>query len=92
MALFDLPNAKDQPDHGIKFLRAGAVAINFMSWSRMHPIVGQIFLYDLWVINIYRLPGFLQPIGQVIKSRGRKITSKHRSMGIDTAKKIFEAG
>ena len=40
---FDLPNAKDQPDHGIKFLRAGAVAINFMSWSRMHPIVGQTF-------------------------------------------------
>ena len=39
----NLPNAKDQPDHGIKFLRAGVVAINFMSWSRMHPFVGQLF-------------------------------------------------
>ena len=41
--MFFLPNAKDQPDHGIKFLRAGVVAINFMSWSRMHPFVGQTF-------------------------------------------------
>ena len=43
---FFLPNAEDQPDHGIKFLRAGVVAINFMSWSRMHPIVGQNLIWN----------------------------------------------
>ncbi len=38
-----LPNAKDHPDQIIKFLRVGAVAINFMIWSRVHHLVGRIF-------------------------------------------------